>query len=788
MAITPTASLKPYAPVYAGPVDNTEKFADLAAAQAFVATLGTSGSIAYKGKFILTEDTGKRYFISSTGTLVEIANAADLTTINTSISSLQTAVGGKLDKTTTTSTNQQFYAKNADGTQTLIDNNFEQTPNKTSSISSTSTATQYPSAKAVYDYAEAKSNKVTSLSGTSTDTQYPSAKAVFDSSEQKANKTTSLSGTSTDTQYPSAKAVYDFSEQVAHRITVIDSNSTDQQYPTAKAVYDFIYDRQLSLDIVTIAPTANNPEWTLSNGKQKIVLLTAEPAQRYSGYIYIIQPAATGISLQITLTAAASSFVFNSDANSSLTGNSVEYSLDNGNTWVTQVLTSTKTINFGQSVTSFLLKGNLSNKYGTYLNTYAYLFYGNTTLKEVRGVFPVATAVANMFKSTFQGCTGLTEISEILFRTVSGVPAESLFNATFLGCSSLTSIPGKLFQSIVGAPAASLFYQTFRDCTAITDIPANLFQTIVGAPAQQVFFETFRGCTNLSNTIPSNLFQTIVGAPAVAAFSKTFFNCSGLTGTIPAGLFANVSGAPAEQCFYYTFSNCASFTGLAAGLFSGVSGAPAPNMFAGTFLGCSGMTSTIPTGFFAGITGTPAESMFESTFEGCTNLTGNVPSDLFGGISGAPAANMFQRTFYGCRNFTGLIVAGMFGTISGTPAANMFYGTFEDCISITALNGNGLFGTLSGAPANNMFLATFKGCSAINKIDMDILTYTSGATAVTDGSWFNTMFQDCGTVNSNTPTANTVPFWTAFPLITSSTLAFNGTTTLDNVVIPANWK
>jgi len=74
MPVTPTLLLKPYSPLFAGPVDDTEKFADLTAAQTYVATLGTQGSTAYKGKFILTEDTGKRYVIHSSGTLVEIGS------------------------------------------------------------------------------------------------------------------------------------------------------------------------------------------------------------------------------------------------------------------------------------------------------------------------------------------------------------------------------------------------------------------------------------------------------------------------------------------------------------------------------------------------------------------------------------------------------------------------------------------------------------------------------------------------------------------------------------------
>ena len=64
-----------------------------------------------------------------------------------------------------------------------------------------------------YSYSlENSDNKVTSLLSTATDYEYPSAKAVYDQlvlKEVTANKTTSLSSSSTDIQYPSAKAVYD---------------------------------------------------------------------------------------------------------------------------------------------------------------------------------------------------------------------------------------------------------------------------------------------------------------------------------------------------------------------------------------------------------------------------------------------------------------------------------------------------------------------------------------------------------------------------------------------------
>ena len=59
-------------------------------------------------------------------------------------------------------------------------NQFEKTSNKITHISSSSTDTQYPSAKAVYDTFEKASNKITHISSSSTDTQYPSAKSVYD--------------------------------------------------------------------------------------------------------------------------------------------------------------------------------------------------------------------------------------------------------------------------------------------------------------------------------------------------------------------------------------------------------------------------------------------------------------------------------------------------------------------------------------------------------------------------------------------------------------------------------
>lgn len=67
--------------------------------------------------------------------------------------------------------------------------------------------------------------------------------------ELKSNKVTSISSSSTDSQYPSAKCMYsriasldNTTEKTSNKTPLINSSSTEGQYPTAKAVYDKIMD------------------------------------------------------------------------------------------------------------------------------------------------------------------------------------------------------------------------------------------------------------------------------------------------------------------------------------------------------------------------------------------------------------------------------------------------------------------------------------------------------------------------------------------------------------------
>ena len=107
-----------------------------------------------------------------------------------------------------------------------------------------------PSGSELADVLDAKedvSNKVTSLSSSSTNTQYPSAKCVYDGLAGK--QSTLVSGTNIKTINNESllgsgnitiSADISACELLANKVTSISSSSTDTQYPSAKCVYDAI--------------------------------------------------------------------------------------------------------------------------------------------------------------------------------------------------------------------------------------------------------------------------------------------------------------------------------------------------------------------------------------------------------------------------------------------------------------------------------------------------------------------------------------------------------------------
>jgi len=131
------------------------------------------------------------------------------------------------------------------------------------------------------------------------------------------------------------------------------------------------------------------------------------------------------------------------------------------------------------------------------------------------------------------------------------------------------ALPQNLFDGIYGAPVSNMFKGTFNGCSGLTgSIPPTLFGRVVndvyygisGTPASNMFNGTFSGCSSLTGSIPADLFSGISGTPAVNMFASTFSDCIGLTGSIPSTLFSGISGTPAKGMFTYTFSGCSGLT------------------------------------------------------------------------------------------------------------------------------------------------------------------------------------------------------------------------------------
>lgn len=97
--------------------------------------------------------------------------------------------------------------------------------------------------------------RVTKTSDISNDSGYLTEHQDISGKEDKSNKVTSISSSSTNTQYPSAKLLYDqleLKEDTSNKVAEISPSSTNTQYPGAKLLYDQL---ELKLDVDKKAST-----------------------------------------------------------------------------------------------------------------------------------------------------------------------------------------------------------------------------------------------------------------------------------------------------------------------------------------------------------------------------------------------------------------------------------------------------------------------------------------------------------------------------------------------------
>ena len=215
-------------------------------------------------------------------------------------------------------------------------------------------------------------------------------------------------------------------------------------------------------------------------------------------------------------------FVATESGTFKFSGNSVNYSLDNGETWTTLASnTNSQTVTAGSKIIwkgsltptsngvgvfsstgSFEVEGNpMSLLYGDGFvgqkdltgknNAFKYLLSGATRLTSAENMSLAATTLAgSCYRNMFGGCTSLTTAPELPATTL----ANSCYEGMFSVCTSLTTSPE--------LPATTLaefcYYEMFRACTSLTTAPSLTATTL----ANGCYNYMFSGCTSLT-TAPS---------------------------------------------------------------------------------------------------------------------------------------------------------------------------------------------------------------------------------------------------------------------------------------------
>ena len=255
-------------------------------------------------------------------------------------------------------------------------------------------------------------------------------------------------------------------------------------------------------------------------------------------------------------------------------GNNINYSLDNGSTWVElESDTNTPTISAGDKITwKSTLTPASSKGIGTFSSTGNFSVEGNAMSLLYGDNFVEQTSLSgknDAFESLFSGCNKMISAENML------LPATTLsdycYYCMFYGCTSLTTAPelpattltlycySCMFQNctnLMTAPqlpakraAQACYYYMFHGCISLTTAP-ELPATVL---ASNCYRFMFKSCTNLT-TVPSVLPATTL---AQSCYSDMFSNCTSLTTApvLPATTLA-------QSCYYEMFSGCTSLNNI----------------------------------------------------------------------------------------------------------------------------------------------------------------------------------------------------------------------------------
>ena len=376
-------------------------------------------------------------------------------------------------------------------------------------------------------------------------------------------------------------------------------------------------------------------------------------------------------------------------------GNSVNYSLDDGQTWTTLAdntdsptvasgnrimwkATLTPNVGIGtfSSTAKFDVEGNaMSLLYGdnfsgqTSLSGKSHAFYGlfinNPNVVSAENmVLPATTLASECYSDMFSGCTSLTEAPELPATTL----ADYCYTAMFMGCSSLTTPPELLATTL----AYGCYFQMFLDCTSLTTAPTLSATTLT----EYCYAHMFGNCTSLTS-VQSELPATTL---ASQCYSLMFEGCTALTTApeLPATTLA-------EGCYRQMFKDCTSLTTVPSVL---PATTLATSCYAYMFDYCTSLT-TAPELSATTLASGCCESMFQ--YSGLRTAPELLAQSL--------APDCYNGMFYSCRNLnyikclaTDISASGCTSSWVTNVASN---GTFVKAVCMTSWpSGN------SGIPNN----------------------------------------------------------------------------------------
>ena len=260
------------------------------------------------------------------------------------------------------------------------------------------------------------------------------------------------------------------------------------------------------------------------------------------------------------------------DTTFKFTRNALEYSVDDGNTWVNLPTdTNTPTVASGDKIMFKKVNPTISSSYGigSFSSTgkfnvsgnimsllygddfdgqislsgknyvFARLFYNcKNVISASNLILPATTLTIYCYHSMFYFCASLVTAPELPATTLAGGCYASMFSY----CRSLTVAPELPATTLVYSCYENMFYY----CTSLTTAPELPATTL----KNRCYGSMFSNCTSLA-TAPELPATTL----AQSCYSSMFFDCSSLATApeLPATTLA-------DQCYSGMFSNCTSLT------------------------------------------------------------------------------------------------------------------------------------------------------------------------------------------------------------------------------------